>query len=78
MGRRRQSRVGDVVADINRGGGTRDPANVLVQAGAFGACVSCVSRPLTPSLPLSLAPSLPPMHLRVWSASDQEGGCMHV
>ena len=25
------SRVGDVVADINRGGGLRDPANVLVQ-----------------------------------------------
>ena len=31
--RRRPSRVGDVVADINRGGNIRDPANVLVQAG---------------------------------------------
>ena len=31
--RRRPSRVGDVVADINRGGSIRDPANVLVQAG---------------------------------------------
>ena len=45
------SRVGDVVSDINRGGGARDPANVLVQAGKdavrsvlIGALISVCTR----------------------------------
>jgi len=52
--RRGGSRSGDVVADINRGGSVRDPANVLVQAGkdavrsvliAIGIDEACRLRP---------------------------------